>query len=66
MLIYYFIKREAILKKTGFDVSKAIMINKETNEEAKKEEKGKRRVSLAAKSAEDGTPQRRVVLSDKK
>ena len=42
------------------------MINKETNEEVKKEEKGKRRVSLAAKSAEDGTPQRRVVLSDKK
>lgn len=59
-------KREAILKKTGFDVSKAIMINKETNEEVKKEEKGKRRVSLSAKNMEDGTPQRRVVLSDKK
>ena len=42
------------------------MINKETNEEVKKEEKGKRRVSLAAKNVEDGTPQRRVVLSDKK
>lgn len=51
-------KREAILKKTGFDVTKAIQHNAESKEEASNEDSPKRRVQPAA--ASETTPVRRT------
>lgn len=53
-------KREAILNKTGFDVTKAIMINRETSEE-KPVEKVTRRVT-AAETTEKPQERRITIL----
>ena len=54
-------KRDAIFEKTGFNVSSAIQINKETNEDIK-EEKGGRRVVVEeeVKPVESVAPVRRT------
>lgn len=47
-------KREAIKKKTGFDVTKAIEFNKETSEENPQEEKVRRTAPLPTAATETG------------
>jgi len=59
-------KRQAILDKTGFDVTKAIEINKETEEkEEVKDTPHRRRVGTKANENEDGTSKRRVSTPQK-
>lgn len=53
-------KRDAIKEKLGFDVTKAIEINKETNE-GKSSEKSTTRRTTPINDKEEKTPRRRVV-----
>lgn len=55
-------KREAIFKKTGYNINSAIMINEETDENVKEEKAGGRRVQTTeeAKPVEEKAPVRRV------
>lgn len=60
-------KREAIRAKTGFNVSKAIEINKETSEDNVQEEKKERRAPLFKEDPSKGQPiGRRTALPDYK
>ena len=56
-------KREAILNKTGFNVTSAIMINEETDESVKEERPTARRVQETATPAASEQPQRRTTYT---
>ena len=61
-------KREAIMDKLGFDVTKAIEIFKESTKEEEKAEKARRAAAPSGKDSspkEDGTPTRRVAVEEK-
>lgn len=58
-------KRDAIKEKTGFDVTKAIQVNKETEESAEAAPKARRVTISANQEKEEGTVSRRVVVSKK-
>lgn len=53
-------KRDAILESTGFDVTNAILVNKETSEEMEEEKKERRVKTAATAPVETTTPGRRT------
>lgn len=55
-------KREAILQSTGFNVTNAVNINKETSEDVEEENTKKRRVTPAAKTSSVESTGRRVAV----
>ena len=59
-------KRKAIQDKTGFNISNAIAINMETNEQEKEEPTTGRRVAPAVASTESAQPVRRYSVTQKK